>query len=660
MRNAALFTSALSLALCATAGAQEARAKAQASTVVKTTCETSCDAVQAETVAVRSTCCDETKQASTVAATGTCFEATAELARIFGQDVELDDVTVDLSDLHAALKNIQVELADLEELEGIEVDLSALEGLENIGVDPRGLGGVAVQDRLAPRAGAPEALSALGYAVSAGDERGFLGIYMGLGDDGMVVTSVMDGGPAVDMGLEAGDRIVRINDHTLSGNDMEFLQKLRAGESVRVVAVRGDKQLKLKGRLQTLASIQAAGEDEEDEEDEVEIIEEEPVEGREVRRIKLGVGAPPAGGQLRYRVQGKNIELDDGDDDDEGEHEGHYVVQLHAADGEWTELRDVIKQRVERHIGQAGQGKEQRKALLRTDGGRQLVIEVEVEGDGHDGEVEDLVEHGEGEVLRWVQRQHEDHGSHGNHDVHVDHDVVIEQGGNVRFGTPQGGHGGDVKVQGKVIVIGPDGQRREFEFGDGGAVHGDHDVRVEGSRDAQPRRYLLRRGDGDFELEVPRAVDVRRGDPKVKVEGKAIFIGEDGQQRELEFGGRARNPLPDQLLELHGSGGGQEGGSRVFTLRADDEGGQVIESSPRGGTWITPHIDEGDVLLPRAGNRPLLGVLGGNQRLRWSSDEDEDDDDDNELEEQLEDLQEELDALRQEIRELRAELRRRR
>lgn len=613
MRTPVLFTGALSLALCALAGAQDCPvSKAKAKTVSKTECPATCDEAKAKTVAVAKTCTDEAKaqtvakseacsasacdgaqpvavvvtKAAPVALVGddekacdvvvknsaTCSDAPTavasikldtpnQLARVFAQDVELDDVTnlvvlndvvqlqdfdIESVDLKDALKNIEIELSQLEALEGINLDLSKLHQLENIqvdlsdlqelGVDLHALGenSIVVGHAVGQDGPVFETLQSLGYAGDDADERGYLGIYMALGDDGMVVNDVMAGGPAEKMGLEQGDLIVQINDRKLSGDDMEFLTDLEAGDKVTVIAVRGDKKIKAKGKLQTLASIEGANEEIE----EIVEFEDEPqprlgqfrVEGPGGNfRLRRAEG-DEAHGELRLRINGKDVEVGDlqglrfgntgelhveveAEDIRHGGHGGEIEVQLDVPDAdEWQELRTRVKERVHEHQG--GQG----RAIFQGKDGEHFVVELDGNvnawlgtggDDGHGHDHDEHHAHGDGHGHDNDNAHSHDHdGDGGQHverrirfrsDDGDEEEIVIHGGGgNVWFGASDdhgddGGkkvehrfrvHSGDGEVH-DLLLPGADGQQRVRVLrGDGGGnwtfkSDDDEDVKVE-------------------------------------------------------------------------------------------------------------------------------------------------------------------------------------
>ncbi|MFT7480277.1 MAG: membrane-associated protease RseP (regulator of RpoE activity), partial [Gammaproteobacteria bacterium] len=71
-------------------------------------------------------------------------------------------------------------------------------------------------------------------------ERGFIGIQMNVTDGAMVVAGVIDGSPAAQAGLEAGDRILRIGSHEVAGQEAltGFLAGIRPGQTEKIVVER--------------------------------------------------------------------------------------------------------------------------------------------------------------------------------------------------------------------------------------------------------------------------------------------------------------------------------------------------------------------------------------------------------------------------------------
>lgn len=111
-------------------------------------------------------------------------------------------------------------------------------------------------------------------------DRGYLGVRLNVGPDGLTIDSVMDGGGAAEAGLQAGDRLIEIADQEIAGSDgvPAFLAELEAGETVPVVYEREGRKHTAQVRLATLEEIQGTGEAEEEEVAEVAEVEEEVVE----------------------------------------------------------------------------------------------------------------------------------------------------------------------------------------------------------------------------------------------------------------------------------------------------------------------------------------------------------------------------------------------
>lgn len=112
----------------------------------------------------------------------------------------------------------------------------------------------------------------------------------------------------------------------------------------------------------------------------------------------------------------------------------------------------------------------------------------------------------------------------------------------------------DAGAERRVIIVGPDGQRREMGIGEGRG--GDESIEVH----VAPRG----RGRGEAIPGAPhraeRRVEIRRDrdagpgghpDAAVEVRGKVIIVGPDGQRRELEFGGPgAGAPGPEREIRV--------------------------------------------------------------------------------------------------------------
>ncbi|MAF67578.1 MAG: hypothetical protein CMJ84_18220 [Planctomycetes bacterium] len=82
----------------------------------------------------------------------------------------------------------------------------------------------------------------LALEVVADDETegGIIGIYLGEGNDGAIITGLVPGGPAANAGLRPGDRVSAVGDHRVSSGSAlrELLGERHAGEVVGVTVVR--------------------------------------------------------------------------------------------------------------------------------------------------------------------------------------------------------------------------------------------------------------------------------------------------------------------------------------------------------------------------------------------------------------------------------------
>jgi len=247
-------------------------------------------------------------------------------------------------------------------------------------------------------------LSALGYLAAGGgaDERGYLGIRMEPGEDGLAVVEAMPGSPAAQAGIEAGDRILSVDGKPTNANALGELEKLRAGQRVVVRIERGGWSKDVEVELAPLSALQPAEgvvrpappapPEELAEELEVEELEElGEIEEEAVHDDAFGLFRR-RGGEPDEAVQ----QDEDDDEDDEGHSmertftfpggQGHVRIHVEGVEG----LEDVLKnielegledlkslrlelpEEIRARIGEGGEG----DVELRFE------VEVEVEGDG--------------------------------------------------------------------------------------------------------------------------------------------------------------------------------------------------------------------------------------------------------------------------------------
>lgn len=161
------------------------------------------------------------------------------------------------------------------------------------------------------------------------------------------------------------------------------------------------------------------------------------------------------------------------------------------------------------------------------------------------------------------------------------------------------------RIRGEAIVVGPDGQRREFKLGDGEGMHEFHE---DGGHTFRWHGGAGEGGEGG------------EGRPKVRARssGKAIIVGPDGERREFNFGdeggpklrmkmgepgqpgvqrhefhggegqwhmGEGHGPIIlEHMHRLHGGEGQHGGAPRQFRMKSGGQGmsGKVIIVGPDG------------------------------------------------------------------------------
>ena len=107
------------------------------------------------------------------------------------------------------------------------------------------------------RSDAVAVLENLAALDGGGNDRGYLGIVMDVEGGAMVVSQVMDGGPAAKAGLKAGDRITRIGDHKVRNQERltAFLQGLEAGDEIELRIERDGWVREMEVELSSLSAI---------------------------------------------------------------------------------------------------------------------------------------------------------------------------------------------------------------------------------------------------------------------------------------------------------------------------------------------------------------------------------------------------------------------
>lgn len=187
------------------------------------------------------------------------------------------------------------------------------------------------------------------------DERGYLGVSLQVTDKGAKIVKLLPGGGAGKAGLEVGDMIFVIGDVKAGGDGfLEQLKGLKSGQKVKVQAIRGDKNIKVKVVLRSLEQVNA----------EPKVL---------TRRIETG-------GNIHFGGEDNNIQFVISGD---GEHK-HEDVKLEHNIGEWTEIKETTdgKNTIfftkagegahgehEIHVGSGGAGEFRGKAIFKFGGG---------------------------------------------------------------------------------------------------------------------------------------------------------------------------------------------------------------------------------------------------------------------------------------------------
>lgn len=89
----------------------------------------------------------------------------------------------------------------------------------------------------------------------------FLGIGVEAGEDGITITSVVEGSPAEEAGLQEGDLVVGINGQDLSdvGNLREVIQAMSPGDTITVTVMRDGEEVEIEATLSTTPGMNDRG-----------------------------------------------------------------------------------------------------------------------------------------------------------------------------------------------------------------------------------------------------------------------------------------------------------------------------------------------------------------------------------------------------------------
>jgi len=213
------------------------------------------------------------------------------------------------------------------------------------------------------------------------------------------------------------------------------------------------------------------------------------------------------------------------DDEDEGEPKVRVTARaiVIGADGERKEidLREAGAGEVKKHLQLHwnSDGKESKELSIKPDGrvsGRIVIVGP----DGQKKEI-DLGNAGTGEVKKHLRL-------HWNTDGEGPKDLSIKPDG---------------RVHGRIVVLGPDGKKREIEFGNpkkGGDDEGEDEGDDEDGDDDEDEGDDDGNDDDDDCEKCPSGV-------RVHTHGKMIIIGPDGQKKEIDFGGKLH-----EGIRIHG------------------------------------------------------------------------------------------------------------
>ena len=156
----------------------------------------------------------------------------------------------------AVLRALETDLSRVEallvesmvELEGVEEE-PVLQGIGYAGDAPTGGTAGAVQLRLVDLSDSGEPVLVpvdVREPAPAADDRGFMGVSVRDGDDGVTISSVFDGSPAEAAGLEAEDVLFNIGGASVVDMDglVEAMSAYAAGDTVAVGVMRGKKPMR--------------------------------------------------------------------------------------------------------------------------------------------------------------------------------------------------------------------------------------------------------------------------------------------------------------------------------------------------------------------------------------------------------------------------------
>jgi hypothetical protein len=261
---------------------------------------------------------------------------------------------------------------------------------------------------------------------------------------------------------------------------------------------------------------------------------------------------------------------------------------------------DQPEVRVERRKGKAaGQPKRERRVIVLGDGQEGGGRTFQWRDGGEDGPKIRKRIRGEAVVIGpdGEKREFNFGDGEGMHEFHEDGGHIFRWRGEDGEDKPKM----RVRSSGKAIIVGPDGERREFNFGDeegpkvrmkmgepggqwrefhGGEGHGGvwhfgneghapiimehlHRTHAEGQRDGSPRQFRMRSGGAGG------------------VSGKVIIVGPDGERREFDLGGMGDGKGDHRIeIENHdGDGGGahhEMDGKRGVKVRRVFRGGGTL------------------------------------------------------------------------------------
>ena len=470
---------------------------------------------------------------------------------------------------------------------------------------------------------AKDAQEGVGLKLSKGQDadRGYLGIEMAIGDGVTVVGKVMPGSGADKAGLQAGDRILRVNKIKFDQEDAEEkLASLKAGKKAKVIFERDGEEEKVTVSLSPLSAIDQGG--------------EARVHVNRLRRVTEAEGD----GEHVVRMRLEH-DSDEGDEDHDVR-----ILRLGNGDGTW-----VMKEG-----DRAAKTQRRDRVELRTEegGGRHMSGEI-----GFD--LEGLPEH-----VRELIREHdaEEHdvrvlhlGGGGGRDLRLGDDGDLHVEVEVNHDGHRDHDGPEINGKAIIKMLTGDGERRmELDF-DGSDLRemGGRVRQMMAGRDFDMRDILARvrgnRSEGD-------PGDHHRGEDHG---GRGDHDPRD-QHREEDHGGRGDHDPRDQHRgEDHGGRGDHDPRDQH---RGEDHGGRR-DHDPRDLHREEDHDRRGDRdprdmrrEQDRRMNRPQafgrgrgMGMTRGRGRGGPDMFPHEEHDDDHgefeELEERIEELEERIEEL---------------